>query len=292
MCRDKEFPTVPNKQIDREVKDLIITCTNKKDGCSWKGEIRSIERHRKTCPLEEVDCEYASVGCKTKVPRKDLKTHNKVKMESHLALSTVKLKNLEHLLYVTTMSNICDFDEWPLMLEPIAMMATSGDKTCPVIFKMPAFAAKRAAEEVWFSEPFFTHKKGYKMCLCVDATGFTVSSSASSDDDDDDPEMSVSLYLKKGPYDDKLKWPLNGDFEIKLLNQLKDSCHHQQSIECDDDSPTAALFRVIDAEMASTGLGGQFISYSEFDNSDDEDPVWLYLKDDCLFFQVSFELSD
>ena len=39
MCHDKEFPTVPNKQIDREVKSLIVACTNKQNGCMWKGEI-------------------------------------------------------------------------------------------------------------------------------------------------------------------------------------------------------------------------------------------------------------
>jgi len=302
MCRDEEFPTVPNKQINREVRDLVIFCTNKNNGCSWNGEIRAVEAHRKLCPLEEVECEYHSVGCKIKVQRKDVKSHNKINVENHLALSTSKLKNLDHLLYLMTMGTICDTDDddlWPLKLEPLAMMAASGDKACPVIIKMPQFAAKKAAEEKWFSDPFYTHNKGYRMCLCVDMDGFNVSDDDHNDDHSDDsdsqndPEMSVSLFLQKGPYDNMVKWPMRGEFEVKLLNQFKDSYHHEESIDFDDDTPTAAAFRVTDDEIASIGFGDEeFISYSDFDHSKDEDPDCLYLKDDCIFFQVSFEISD
>ena len=67
MCRDEEFPTVPNKQIDREVKSLMVSCTNKEKGCSWKGKIRAVETHRKSCTMEMVWCEYYNVGCKVSV---------------------------------------------------------------------------------------------------------------------------------------------------------------------------------------------------------------------------------
>jgi len=36
ICRDEEFPTVPNKQIDCEVKSLRVSCTNKNKGCAWR----------------------------------------------------------------------------------------------------------------------------------------------------------------------------------------------------------------------------------------------------------------
>ena len=72
MCRDEEFPTVPNKQIDREVKSIKVFCINKAKGCSWKGEIRAIEGHKKTCLLKTVPCDYHNVGCKNKIFRKDL----------------------------------------------------------------------------------------------------------------------------------------------------------------------------------------------------------------------------
>ena len=33
ICRDEEFVTFPNKQLDREVKSLHVMCTNKDRGC-------------------------------------------------------------------------------------------------------------------------------------------------------------------------------------------------------------------------------------------------------------------
>lgn len=111
MCRDEEFPTVPNKQIDREVKSLMVSCTNKEKGCKWKGEIRAVETHRKSCTMEMVRCEYYNVGCKVTMCRKDLKQHNKLKVEEHLALSTLKLNNLERLVYRLVVNQICDTSE-------------------------------------------------------------------------------------------------------------------------------------------------------------------------------------
>ena len=99
MCRDEELPTMPNKQIDREVKSLMVSYTNKQKGCAWKREIQALESHTSSCPLETVQCKYYNVGCKAKMCRKDLKQHNKLKVEEYLALNTLKLNNLEHLVY-------------------------------------------------------------------------------------------------------------------------------------------------------------------------------------------------
>ena len=33
VCRDEDFVTFPNKQIDKEVKSLHVYCTNKGRGC-------------------------------------------------------------------------------------------------------------------------------------------------------------------------------------------------------------------------------------------------------------------
>ena len=37
--------------------------------------------------------------------------------------------------------------------------------------------------------------------------------------------LSVYLCLMKGSHDDELRWPLRGEFEIKLLNQIGDHQH-------------------------------------------------------------------
>ena len=45
VCRDEEFVTFPNKAVDREVKELLIFCTNKERGCEWQGELNDINKH-------------------------------------------------------------------------------------------------------------------------------------------------------------------------------------------------------------------------------------------------------
>ena len=59
VCRDEEFVTVPNKQIDREIKELHIYCSNNKKDCKWQGELSDINSHLESsdgCQFEEVKC--------------------------------------------------------------------------------------------------------------------------------------------------------------------------------------------------------------------------------------------
>jgi len=279
MCRDKKFPTVPNKQIDCEVKSLRVSCTNKGNargrGCAWRGEIRAVEAHKKTCPLEMVNCEYHNVGCRAKMCRQDLKEHNKLKVQEHLALNTLKLKNLERLVYRLAVNDISGTSEdgefWCIQLESLAEITALGDQVCPVIVKMAGFAAVKENEEKWFSDPFYTHNKGYKVCLCVDTDGFKDGDIESMDDSESSDGgsnvyLSVFLYLMKGPHDDELTWPLRGELKVKLLNQISDSGHHSETIDFDDDTPNAAVYRVIDDDdRAAEGLGdNEFISHDDF----------------------------
>ena len=43
-----------------------------------------MEQHQATCPHMIVSCRYSSVGCKQKIKRGDIQTHNKECMEEHL----------------------------------------------------------------------------------------------------------------------------------------------------------------------------------------------------------------
>ena len=75
MCRSKEFTTFPNKQVDREVKNLLVLCPNKKKGCDWVGELRAVNKH-----LDSGEgCRYVNVicrnGCGKKIQRKNLVHH-------------------------------------------------------------------------------------------------------------------------------------------------------------------------------------------------------------------------
>ena len=400
VCRDEEFVTFSNKQLDREIRSLHIYCTNKEKGCEWQGELNNIdnhlgnsdgcqfeevkcfnecgkmierqyltshvetecphrkvncqycrdtgehqfiegqhkeecpklplpcpnncevgsvphedmETHRKECPLEMIQCEYHSVGCDVRMARKDQEKHDHEKMKDHLMMTNHELTNVETTLANTeatlanTESKLTDTNnelasalqristlevllyqitdkavlrpiklsaEWSVKLVAMTVVSKSGDQECPVILKMSQFN-NEVKKVTWYSDSFYTHNKGYKMCMKVYVTGYG---------DGKGTHMSVSLTLMKGPHDDELTWPLRGKFEIKLLNQISDSEHHSTILTFDGNTTRGSDKRVTDGDRAAKGWGyNQFISNKDLHKTT---PKCQYLKDDCLFFQVT-----
>jgi len=90
-----------------------------------------------------------------------------------------------------------------------------------------------------------TPREGYKniVCLCVDPA------------EDNGNYCSWYLYLMKGRYDDKLKWPLSGKCCVKFLNQVSDTEHMQQLIGFDDDENAKGTERLTDRERSEIGWG-------------------------------------
>ena len=75
ICRDEEFVTFRNRQADREIKCLLIYCTNKEKGCEWQGEVNDIDSHLGNtdgCQFEEVKC---SNECGKMIERQYLTSH-------------------------------------------------------------------------------------------------------------------------------------------------------------------------------------------------------------------------
>ena len=67
---------MPNKAIVRKVNELMICCTNHREGCGWEGELGELKSHLdsdKGCGYVEVTC--TNKGCGERVSRKDLQTH-------------------------------------------------------------------------------------------------------------------------------------------------------------------------------------------------------------------------
>ena len=114
-------------------------------------------------------------------------------------------------------------------LDSMAEIFKCGNQTCPVTIKMSEYSIKRRDEIPWYSDPFYTHNNGYKMCLDAYAAG---------NGDGNGTHLSVYLSLVEGSHNDELTWPLRGrKFEIKLLNQISDSEHHSMIVTYDDDTP-------------------------------------------------------
>ena len=291
-CHDTGEHQFIKGQHKEECPKLPLPCPNK---CKFGSVLREdMEAHRKECPLEMIQCEYYSVGCKrVKLARKDMENHNKDNLEEHLRMTNHKLTNTEAQLFTVLKQTanltaiLMNAQLGPntaashvnirsVHLDSMAEIFKCGNQTCPVTIKMSEYSIKRRDAIEWFSDSFYTHHKGYKICLLVDAAGF---------DKGEGTHLSWYLYLMKGPHDDELTWPLRGKFKITLLNQISNSEHHSTTVTYHDDTPAIYTDRITKRNKAKNGWGKH--QYISNENINKVTPTCQFLKDDCLFFQVT-----
>ena len=145
------------------------------------------------------------------------------------------------------------------------------NQIAPVTMKMIEFGNKKKNGEDWYSNAFFTHHKGYQVCLNVYASGVNKT------------HISVWLHLMKGPYDDQLKWPFKSYCEIKLLNQISNCKHHVTGGIIDSD-----LKRPTTDKKQFVWYCYDFISHTMLDR---DTKSCQYLKNDTIFLQVEFRIE-
>jgi len=263
-----------------------IPCPNK---CKMKRIAREdMETHRKECTHEVIHCEYHNFGCEETMMRKRRKRHEWEKMEDHLLLTKFqlastesRLRNVEVMLYRLINSSGCssmpiESIPWSIHLATMATRITGLTKTCPVIMKMADFVAHKEDDICWQGEPFFSDDKSYKMSLDVNACGSGVGKGT---------HLSVFLCIMKSPHDDELIWPVRGEFEVKLLNQISDCQHYSVTWVYDVNTDGGRLTdRVIDGDRGKGWGCPQFISNEDLIKAT---PTCQYLKDDCIFVEVS-----
>ena len=289
-------------QPKEECPKLPLPCPNKCEVGSVPRE--DMEAHRKKCPLEMIQCDYYGVGCETKMARKDHEKHKKENMEDHLmkteckltittdqlAIALQRISTLEALMYLTIDKPIIDKPVnrtlhsaaaiesslgWSAKLAARVMMSKSDYQVCPVILKMSDFNKLKKDNVAWCSDPFYTDVKGYKMCIKAYPAGNGAGK---------DSHLSFYLCLMEGPHDDSLSWPMQCNFQIKLLNQVSDSQHLAVSVFFDESSSEDSASRVTEGTMVAKGRGrSQFISNKDINNVTSPRQ---FLKDNCLFFQI------
>ena len=296
-CHDTGEHQFIEGQHKEECPKLPLPCPNNCEVGSVPRE--DMEAHRKECPLEMIQCEYHNVGCEVRMARKDREKHENEKIQGHLVMAKGKLDNTQHelagtktqlaaaLRQITNLTMLMNAQLNPkkythdnirsVYLDSMVMISEFADQSCPVIIKMTEYTIKKRDELQWYDNSFFTHDKGYKMCLKVYAGG---------NGDGEDTHLSVFHCLMKGPHDIELTWPLRGSFEIKLLNQVSDSEHYCKGLLTFDDEANDVAQRVTDDEVDRVlGWGVcRFISNYTLYKANSS---CQYLKDDCLFFQVT-----
>ncbi len=222
-----------------------VNCPN--TDCGEKVARCDIPSHLTTCEYQSISCKYAAVGCGDKPLRKDLLEHQQ-NDQLHLRAISEKVLDLTKINSHLVMSN----------------------SIIPCTFKLTDFQGHKRANKVFHSPPFYTSKKGYKMCLNVRATNIRVA---------------VFACLMKGEYDDTLTWPFTGTVTVELLNQLDDANHYEKTFLFVKDSENDT--RVVDCDMRKRLGLTDFILHAALKN--DASANTQYLKNDTLVFKVSVE---
>ena len=273
-------------QHKEECLKFPLPCPNKCGiGVITRGDIKE---HLNICPLEMIQCEYHEVGCTDAVMRNSLEKHNKEEMEKHLAytkheltttkqqLATMETTLLEKITAIESaaqkrisdlesqLQNVFQYRQW---LSIASIQSFSGNEACPVFVKVPEFIKAKTSHQVWNSEMFFSHNKGYRLRLCVIPGG---------SGEGKDTHVSVYLYLLKGPYDASLPWPIHMDVKVMLLNQVADRDHHAMTSKIV--ASRVSLIRTLVCNV------DQFISYQDLYTLS---ASCLFLKDDSIFFKIN-----
>ena len=152
----------------------------------------------------------------------------------------------------------------------------------PTEMTMTNFEQHKIDSDQWYSPPFYTHPQGYKMCLRVDANGYSRGKGT---------HVSVFARLMRGEFDDHLKWPFQGHVTVAMLNQLEDNHHNTYSIRFTNTTDDEIVGKVTDREKVPDGWGRPtFMAHSDLNYKPAKN--CQYLKYDCLHFQiVNFELK-
>ena len=148
--------------------------------------------------------------------------------------------------------------------------------TPPVEVLMTSFASHHKSNDHWYSPSFYSHEKGYKLCLRVRANG---------ESEGRGTHLSIHIHLMRGEHDDTLQWPVRGKVKLELLNRKHDENHFTGDIEFNDESNPEATGRVINGIQISSGTaafvgqgGATFIPQDQlFQN---------YMKDDSIRIRV------
>ena len=166
----KQYESFPDGRSNARIQSLKIMCANNSDGCEWQGELRNLEEHRTQCQKEKIPCNFQEIGCRVLVCRDSVKEHEAQDREIHLdcAMKTivnVKKANSDLQQQLGNLQKVVEQNHQELKIEiaqchypPVTLhlLGLNNDQS--------SFQGK-----VWHTDCFYTHRQGYKVCLCFAA---------------------------------------------------------------------------------------------------------------------------
>ena len=260
------------------------------------------------CLMKVLECEFKAFGCTAEQTRKAMPAHLQEKSNTHMSMlaktlsASVKrievfqsemrkeIKKLrdENRMLQQRVDTLTPGDAKITSKTPIVILAnrgpdderevlTSRDKNTSssvellttAEFTMSEYAKHKRENKAWFSPPFYTYQKGYRMCLEVLANGEGKNKGQC---------VAVYAYFMRGEFDSTLEWPFYGEIMIELVNQEKGHSH-AKTIRYTSTTPKKYAECAVTTERSAYGKGiPDFIHLSELPNK--------FLKNDSLVFRV------
>ena len=151
---------------------------------------------------------------------------------------------------------------------PLCMKKPVWLKETANLFTITCFSDRIRLKNIYWSPPFYTSARGYKLCLKVCPAGYGTCKST---------HVSIYGYLLKGDYDDKLNWPFTADVVVDILNWRGDNNHHRVVLQ------NGSHERVYGNEMKCVWAKSNALAVQELSSSS-SDPQ--YLSEDCMCIRI------
>ncbi len=148
-----EYEYITGEHIE-DCPKMIIECSNAPH-CKTAFPQETKDAHLSTCQYQEVACKYSEFGCKKMPFRKDLQEHENDD-NAHLRIAMTTMLTLKKQCTTLKKQSI-------LLNTQLQCSNMKDQQDLTSIFKMPSFKEKKENNNEFFSDPFYTHPKGYKI---------------------------------------------------------------------------------------------------------------------------------
>ena len=292
---------IQRKYLDKHVKEVcpleLVACEYSFAGCHVRIHRKDLSKHlSESMPSHLSLLAVLCLECKEKLSEKNVEIaelksrmeHQERMKSSEIAELKSRLEQQENVIAKlnTEMDDTVERSDMDQLSVKFAVLESTLDSQKvavselersipkqypPVDLVMKNFDTHRLKEDQWFSEPFYTHPGGYKMCLSVFACGIGKGK---------DTDVSVFANLMRGEYDDYLNWPFRGKVVVQLMVE---HVEYEEMLRFHSRSPARACNRVTVGERHEFGQGcSEFISIATV----------MYADAKCLCFKVTSVVCD
>ena len=238
---EKEAESYKSLQEFQEKTDEEFQCLRK--------EIQELKESK--VEIQHVAGEVRHIAEETESIKTIVDKNYESKCEEIEKCSISTLRNY-HLIYHSLMQHcyneVQDFSELPanIKIKKEVDLRSMYFPAFPMDFVLKNFEQQRKSNGNWFSTAFYTHSRGYRMCLLVYPNG---------NGDCKNTHVSIFVQMMRGRFDAYLKWPFKGAVTIEVVNQegLFGQCQH--TIIFDNDIPMVYVGEVTHGERANEAWG-------------------------------------